>query len=128
MDNDDFSQLLDLWAVLCEIVHPASFSVNTFVHQREDMSVLVNKVNWSEVHLLYFTNGAKDILSKILEEVMLKSFLVLKLTDLFVKEPNTYYTRYISYLNDTKEWKECLDEIAKSEEKYLERLNSLEEE
>ena len=59
---------------------------------------------------------------------MLKSFLVLKLTDLFVEEPNTYYTRYISYLNDTKEWKECLDEIAKSEEKYLERLNSLEEE
>lgn len=127
LDNDDFAQLLDLWAVLCEIVHPASFSVNTFIHQRENMSVLVNKVNWSEVHLLYFTNGARDILSKILEEAMKKCFLVLKLTDLFVEEPNSYYTQYIPFLNDTSEWKECLDEIAKSEEKYIDRLNRIEE-
>ena len=127
LNTDDFSQLLDLWAVLCEIVHPASFSVNTFVHQRDELAVLVNKSNWSQVHLLTFRNGARDILSKILIEVMIKSFLVLKLTDLFVKEPNTYYTRYISYLNDTKEWNECLDEIAKSEEKYLGRLNRMED-
>ncbi|NOU18109.1 MAG: hypothetical protein HOO91_11195 [Bacteroidales bacterium] len=113
VDEEENGSLYQFYSFLCQISHPAAFSVLAYLKQKQYPTYDICKIspNTDSLNIKNLINLNSENLNAIFEAGLFSSLICLKLLNEFnIRE---YYTKEVNFINfeDSEMWKEVIDNI-----------------
>ncbi|TGK54259.1 hypothetical protein [Leptospira bouyouniensis] len=122
--KDGNESIIDLYSELCQISHPASNSLNSFLFEEDGKLVLHNSEGTDGYLIESLLSKYKDAIGNTISTGLLSSFIVLKLINKFEYPELFIKSEYLGILDKVDLWKECQELIVKSENEHHKRYKN----